>query len=68
MATHKRKTHRGAAKRFRKTATGKFKRSHAMKRHILTKKSAGRLRQPRQGDPRVEGRHRTVVRTMLPYA
>ncbi len=26
MATKKRKTHRGAAKRFRKTATGKFKR------------------------------------------
>ncbi|MGZ6987731.1 MAG: 50S ribosomal protein L35, partial [Thermoanaerobaculia bacterium] len=43
MAT-KRKTHRGAAKRFHKTATGKFKRGHAMKRHILTKKNASRLR------------------------
>ena len=43
MAT-KRKTHRGAAKRFHKTATGKFKRGHAMKRHILTKKNSSRLR------------------------
>ena len=38
------KTHRGAAKRFRKTATGEFKRSQAMKRHILTKKAQGRKR------------------------
>ena len=53
MATTKRKTHRGAAKRFRKTATGKFKRSHAMKRHILTKKNSGRLRAARQRDARL---------------
>ena len=32
------KTHRGAAKRFKKTATGKFKRGSAFKRHILTSK------------------------------
>lgn len=38
------KTHRGAAKRFRKTASGKFKRSKAMKSHILTKKGPGRKR------------------------
>ena len=38
------KTHRGAAKRFRKTASGKFKRSKAMKSHILTKKAPGRKR------------------------
>jgi large subunit ribosomal protein L35 len=36
MAKMKLKTHRGAAKRFRKTASGKFKRSSAFKRHILT--------------------------------
>ena len=42
MATHKRKTHRGAAKRFTITANGKFKRGNAMKRHILTKKASGR--------------------------
>jgi large subunit ribosomal protein L35 len=67
MATYKRKTHRGAAKRFRKTATGKFKRSHAMKRHILTKKSSGRLRQLDK-ETLVSKADTRVVRTMLPYA
>ena len=41
------KTHRGAAKRFRTTASGKIKRGHSMKRHILTKKAAGRKRKLR---------------------
>ncbi|WP_022955893.1 50S ribosomal protein L35 [Perlucidibaca piscinae] len=40
------KTKRGAAKRFSKTANG-FKRKQANKRHILTKKSAKRIRQLR---------------------
>ena len=35
----KMKTHRGAAKRFRKTASGKFRRNKANHRHILTNKS-----------------------------
>ncbi|OKZ85113.1 MAG: 50S ribosomal protein L35 [Clostridium sp. 29_15] len=35
----KMKTHKGAAKRFRKTGTGKLKRAKAFKSHILTKKS-----------------------------
>ncbi|MEW5983399.1 MAG: 50S ribosomal protein L35 [Acidobacteriota bacterium] len=39
------KTHRGAAKRFKKTGTGKFTRSSAFKRHILTSKSTKRKRQ-----------------------
>ena len=38
------KTHRGAAKRFSLTKSGKVKRSKAYKRHILTKKSTKRLR------------------------
>ncbi|MEA2337534.1 MAG: large subunit ribosomal protein, partial [Thermoanaerobaculia bacterium] len=36
------KTHRGAAKRFKKTGTGKLQRNHAFHSHILTKKSPGR--------------------------
>jgi large subunit ribosomal protein L35 len=32
------KTHKGAAKRFKKTATGKVKRGHSHLRHILTSK------------------------------
>ena len=38
------KTHRGAAKRFKLTASGKVKRHHAFARHILTKKKAKRKR------------------------
>jgi large subunit ribosomal protein L35 len=38
------KTNRAAAKRFKVSATGKVKRGQAMKRHILTKKSANRKR------------------------
>ena len=38
------KTHKGAAKRFRLTATGKVKRGHSHARHILTKKSTKRKR------------------------
>ena len=42
------KSHRGAAKRFKKTATGKIKRSHAYGSHILTKKSRHRKRRLRK--------------------
>ena len=40
----KTKSHRGAKKRFKLTATGKVKRGQSMKRHILTKKAKGRKR------------------------
>ena len=33
------KTHKGAAKRFKKTGTGKILRGQTKKRHILTSKS-----------------------------
>jgi large subunit ribosomal protein L35 len=42
------KTHRGAAKRFKKTGTGKFKRGKAFGAHILTSKSRGRKRHLRK--------------------
>jgi len=38
------KTHRGAAKRFKFTGSGKIKRSKAYKSHILTKKTTKRKR------------------------
>lgn len=41
------KTHRGAAKRFKITGTGKVKRSRANKSHILTGKPAKRMRKLR---------------------
>ena len=42
------KTNRAAAKRLKKTATGKLKRNKAYKSHILTKKSTKRKRNLRQ--------------------
>lgn len=42
------KTSKGAAKRFRRTAGGKFKRSKAFKGHFLTGKSSKRKRNLRK--------------------
>lgn len=44
------KTNRGAAKRFKKTASGGFKCNHSHRRHILTKKSTKRKRQLRSAN------------------
>jgi large subunit ribosomal protein L35 len=46
----KMKSHSGAAKRFRKTGTGKIVRQKANKQHILTKKTTKRKRGLRQDD------------------
>ena len=60
------KTHRGAAKRFKATGSGKLKRNKAYKRHILTKKTSKRKRNMRdQGF--VADADRSAVRRMLPY-
>lgn len=40
----KMKTHRGAAKRFSKTGTGKIKRNRAYRRHLLEGKTASQKR------------------------
>jgi len=45
----KMKTHKGAARRFRKTAKGKFKMSSPFAEHIKTKKNAKRKRKLRKG-------------------
>ena len=62
----KMKTHRGAAKRFRKTASGRFKRSKAFKSHILTKKSSKRKRKLRKTGY-VSTAQEKVIRRLLPY-
>jgi len=46
----KMKTNRAAAKRLKRTASGKFKRFKANHSHILTKKSRKRKRRLRSGD------------------
>jgi large subunit ribosomal protein L35 len=61
------KTHRGAAKRFRKTATGKFKRAKANKSHILTKKAPGRKRGLAKSTT-VSHSYQKRDRELLPYA
>jgi large subunit ribosomal protein L35 len=38
------KTHRGAAKRFKKTGTGKLRREQAMRQHLFEKKPSTRTR------------------------
>jgi large subunit ribosomal protein L35 len=63
----KHKTHRGAAKRYRKTGTGKFKRASANKSHILTKKSPKRKRHLRKGSV-VSKVEVPKIRKMLPHA
>ncbi len=44
----KMKTQRGAAKRVKRTASGKYKRKKAFKSHILTKKTPKRIRKLRK--------------------
>ena len=61
------KTNRAAAKRFRATASGKYKRGNSYKRHILTKKSSKRKRQLRGGDMVVAQDH-DRVKQMLPWS
>jgi large subunit ribosomal protein L35 len=63
----KMKTKKGAAKRFKVRASGGIKRSQAFKRHILTKKSAKRIRQLR-GMTSVHASDEKAVRAMMPYA
>ncbi len=60
------KTHKGAAKRFKKTGSGKLMRRHSFARHILTKKAQGRKRRLRQA-VEVAPADRKAIREMLPY-
>jgi large subunit ribosomal protein L35 len=61
------KTHKGAAKRFKKTGSGKIVRRHAFARHILTKKATGRKRKLGKSTL-VDEADVKAVRSMLPYA
>ena len=61
------KTNRGAAKRFRITATGKFRKKQSHARHILTKKNAKRKRNLRAPEL-IHRNDEAVLRKLLPYA
>ncbi len=60
------KTHSGAKKRFNLTKTGKVKRSHAFKSHILTKKDTKRKRGLRQG-AYADETNVSAIKRMIPY-
>jgi large subunit ribosomal protein L35 len=63
----KMKSNRGAAKRFRRTASGGFKRAQSHLNHILTKKSTKRKRHLRAQAQVAESDVKSV-RRMLPYS
>jgi len=65
MPKLKLKSHRGAAKRFKKTSTGKFVRSRAFKQHILTSKTRSRKR-GLKGTTVVAPADQAKLRRMLP--
>lgn len=62
----KMKSHRGAAKRFRKTGSGKVKRNQSHRRHILTKKSTKRKRHLRSA-AYIHASDEKLLSRMMPY-
>jgi large subunit ribosomal protein L35 len=60
------KTNRGAAKRFKRTASGLFKRNQSHRRHILTKKSTKRKRHLRSPNM-LHAADVKAARRMIPY-
>ena len=60
------KTNRGAAKRFRKTGTGRIRRNRAYVSHILTKKTTKRKRNLRQGTVVAKVDERNIAQ-LIPY-
>lgn len=63
----KQKTHSGASKRFRLTASGKLKRKKMNRNHILTKRSNKRMRHLKQGGY-VDATQESTIKKMIPYA
>jgi len=60
------KSHKGASKRFKKTATGRVKRGHSHLRHILTSKDTKRKRKLRKG-VMVSDADQARISRMIPY-
>ena len=60
------KTHSGAKKRFNLTKSGKVKRAHAFKSHILTMQDTKRTRRLRPG-AYADATNEATVRKMIPY-
>ena len=60
------KTHSGAKKRFNLTKSGKVKRAHAFKSHILTKKTTKRTRNLRKNGY-ADVTNMDAIKQMIPY-
>lgn len=60
------KTHRGAAKRFKKTGSGKIKRSKAFASHLLGDKTPKRKRQLRKAGL-VSANETSRISKLIPY-
>ena len=60
------KTHSGAKKRFKLTKTGKVKRAHAFKYHILNKKTTKRKRNLRKTTV-ADVTNTATIKKMIPY-
>ncbi len=60
------KTHRGAAKRFSLTKSGKVKRAKAFRNHILTHKSTKRKRNLRKGG-QIAPQEEKNIKMLIPY-
>ena len=60
----KQKTHRGAAKRFKVSASGKVLRHHSETSHILTKKTTKRKRKLRKSTQVSGGLEKTVKKLL----
>ncbi len=61
------KTHSGAKKRFSLTGTGKVKRNHALKNHILSHKTTKKKRNLRKAGY-ASSANAPAVKRLLPYA
>jgi large subunit ribosomal protein L35 len=61
------KTHSGLSKRVKITKSGKIKRSHAFRSHILNKKSTKRKRGLRKAEY-ADKTNAPAIRRMLPYS
>lgn len=62
----KMKTNRGAAKRFKKTASGKIKFKRTKLRHILTKKSTS-MKRGMRGPAYLDPSDQPLVDRLIPY-
>ena len=61
------KTNKGAAKRFKKTGSGKYKKSSSHMNHILTKKSSKRKRHLRSSSLIADADVKSIKK-LLPYS